>query len=806
MSLVLGAGPKKCDVCFIGEAPGATEARVGRPFVGKSGQLFDSLLSKAGILRSRCYVTNVIKEQPPGNQLKYFIHFKTKNVEVTEAARDYIELLHQELAEVESNLFVPMGEAALWVLTGQRKVVKRRGSIMLGTGRYEGQKIIPIRHPSAALRDNTLAYILKHDFKRIVQEMQTPTLSLPKRNYITRPKRDEIFDHLSELKKHPGPIYSDIEVEMNSKQLSCIGYGVDNESAICIPLMYEQGNYLTPEDEGEVLKRVSQIQANPDVQKIGQNYCFDTSFLLHRHGIRTHNFDCTMIAQALVAPDLPKGLDFLCSIYTREPYYKDEGKEAMFRGIADFKQYWEYNCKDVVVLAEIWDILLAQMKHFGIYSLYERYKRMLPCILYMQERGILMDKQGLIDHSKKLTGELDDLRQKAEMVYGGPLPDKFLTSPKQLMNYFYNVKGFSAYSKGGKPTIDDEALKKLDIKGDMLAKIIRVHRRLSKLKSTYIDVSVDEDSRLRYSINPVGTKNHRFSSSSNIFGVGTNLQNIPPAASRYLKADPGYLVFEPDLSQADDRIVAFTGPESTKRKGYLDGLDPHKLTAGLIFNMDPEDVSDEPGSSDLGNGEHSQRYWGKRCNHALNYGLGPVKFAAAVEITVALAKRLVEKYHYVYPDVRRNFQHNIIQQLKENRIVLDCFGNPRRFLDFWGDELFRTAFAYPAQSTVAWQINEYGLLYIYENPDLFKPVECQGQVHDSIRFQIPVKVGWEEMATMLKLIKASMETPIPYKDPFVIPAEIKAGLSYGKKDMHELTCDDTLPEQLERLYVENTAA
>jgi len=55
--LVPPAGPPNAQIAFIGEAPGATEAQYGKPFIGAAGQLFDKLLSATGILRSACYIT-----------------------------------------------------------------------------------------------------------------------------------------------------------------------------------------------------------------------------------------------------------------------------------------------------------------------------------------------------------------------------------------------------------------------------------------------------------------------------------------------------------------------------------------------------------------------------------------------------------------------------------------------------------------------------------------------------------------------------------------------------------------------------
>src|SRR5580692_1651630 len=57
---------------LVGEAPGAEEVRLGHPFVGRSGQLLDKMLMRAGIERKQCMVANVFRYQPPGNKVDHF--------------------------------------------------------------------------------------------------------------------------------------------------------------------------------------------------------------------------------------------------------------------------------------------------------------------------------------------------------------------------------------------------------------------------------------------------------------------------------------------------------------------------------------------------------------------------------------------------------------------------------------------------------------------------------------------------------------------------------------------------------------
>jgi uracil-DNA glycosylase family 4 len=65
---VFADGNPAAPVMFIGEAPGADEDRIGRPFVGRAGQLLDRMLSAIGLDRTGVLITNVIYWRPPGNR------------------------------------------------------------------------------------------------------------------------------------------------------------------------------------------------------------------------------------------------------------------------------------------------------------------------------------------------------------------------------------------------------------------------------------------------------------------------------------------------------------------------------------------------------------------------------------------------------------------------------------------------------------------------------------------------------------------------------------------------------------------
>ena len=262
-----------------------------------------------------------------------------------------------------------------------------------------------------------------------------------------------------------------------------------------------------------------------------------------------------------------------------------------------------------------------------------------------------------------------------------------------------------------------------------------------------------------------------------------NMQNWPHELMKFLLPDEGYVLYTFDMSQIENRIVAYVGNVIQMIEAFESGTDVHSLTAALIFEKPVDTISDEPESSALGSGKFSERFWGKKANHALNYSMSYKTFALKYEIPETQAKWIVERYHLAYPGIRQNYHEMVKLQLSKDRTLTNLLGRRTLFLDQWGDKLWKAGYSCIPQGTTGDLINERGLSYVYYNQQDFGPVELLGQVHDSITFQIPLSVPWQRHAGMLKLIKAKLETPLVWRDrEFVVPADLTMGMSFYKEE------------------------
>jgi len=736
--LVPPYGSSDAPIALVGEAPGREEAQALKPFIGQAGQLLTQFLAAAGLSRAQCCIYNVIMEKPPNNDITKFI--KLDRGGVVKQHPDYAfyeNLLHKYLADSNHNILVPLGNVSLWALTRRHPITTWRGSMIESVPLGKSGKIIkvlPTFHPASAFsfRNYTNRYLIVSDFLKVKEVMDYPELRYKPRTLHLRPTFLEARSFLERCCKAK-EVGFDIEMSLRSREITCISFALSANEVMSIPFSHK-GNehYMTFDQETEIWQLIGQLLEDESIIKLGQNLSFDVCHIFSHYGILTKNIRDTMVAQGIANPDFPKALEFTTSLYTDIPYYKKDGKTFVSLRDPD-DRFWRYNALDSIVLFEIDGQLQLDLMKQRNEETYDQAIKLIEPLIYMQLRGIRTDRDAMKAASKKLEKELKDLQIELELLCGQPLN---ANSWKQVANYFYIKKRITPYRKRGKKgspgaiTTDDTAMTRLMRKGHKEANLILQIRGKSKMKSTYVDMPLDEDGRLRGSYNPVGTKTGRLSSSQTIFGMGGNQQNIPKEHRRFMKADPGYILYGPDLSQAEDRVVSMIGPEPVKAKAYEVGWDTHKLTASLMLNIEYDEVSSDPYSAGLPNSDKSQRDIGKTCNHALNYGLGAEKLSLKYGLPKDYADYVRAKYYEVYPGVVQ--YHNWIQEkLRRDRAITNCYGRTRTFLETWGDDLFRDAYSFIPQSTVADKINREGIIPLYYDR-CFRNVELLAQIHDAI--------------------------------------------------------------------------
>lgn len=614
------SGKLDAQFVIVGEQPGKQEVLRGQPFVGPAGENLNECLHAADILRSSCYLTNVVKDYV--HPLKFYfpvlIGGKREKVEVSAAGEAYIQELKKELLRTSANVIIPCGNVALFALTNRVGITNWRGSILEST-LLPGRKVIPTFHPATYTKEKLYTepenYLNKHliilDLKKALRESYYPQRLLTPRKLHIEPGYYEVLEYLEKCAwvRH---LWFDIELTPKTQELSCISFAPDSGECICIPFVDSKGDYWDPEQEMIIMQRIAKLLSDPEIKKGGQNVIFDAHFLLKKYGIRTTNMDDTMIAQKILYPEYRVGLNFITAMWTDIPYYKNDGK-IWLEGTGEYKRGWEYNCYDSLSCASAFPDQLDELAVRGNLGAYTSKRNVIEPFTYMMEHGIKVNLEGMRLAKDANEKQMEVLRERFKSIAG---EDINISSPKQLMDYFYVKRQCEPYSEEGKLTINIRALHSLRRKGRCAQEvdILLQYRKLHKQSGTYLNLeNVDGDGRIRCSYNPVGTKYGRASSSKNIFGTGLNLQNVSPAMAEYLIADEGYVIYSLDLSQYENRIVAYVGQIPEMIRVFEENLDSHRMTGSLIFNKPYNEISDEEGSCSIGNGEASERDWAKRC-------------------------------------------------------------------------------------------------------------------------------------------------------------------------------------------------
>jgi uracil-DNA glycosylase len=137
-------------IAIIGEAPGASEDRVGRPFVGQAGRLLDRILGQVGLSRGSVAIVNRICCRPPSNDYEI-----AKNVGAPKACSPWFEM---QLATTEAWALVLMGNSALSSFT-DKPISSVRGKRWWQDGYY----LIPTYHPAYGLRNPEAASTIARD-------------------------------------------------------------------------------------------------------------------------------------------------------------------------------------------------------------------------------------------------------------------------------------------------------------------------------------------------------------------------------------------------------------------------------------------------------------------------------------------------------------------------------------------------------------------------------------------------------------------------------------------------------------------
>lgn len=785
-------------IALVGEAPGEDEEIYLTPFVGYSGKLLDGLLSSAKIIRRTCFVGNVYQYRPPGNKIEV----------VDRGCPQWLESitqLQEDLVKFNPTVICALGETAMHLLTGKTGITKYRGSILPCTF-VPGLKVVPTIHPAAVLRVYTWYKVVKFDLDRVKEESASSALNLPERTFTIVQTLPEALAVMERLRSVPRFSF-DIETNMKG-HLVCIGFSDHPSRAWTIPLdmRWTGVEYLT------IMQSLEALMQSP-AQKIAQNAQFDMTCLAWHYGIVVRNLWMdTMLAHHACFPEFRKSLAFQCSLYTREPYYKDEGKEdgsekewgaKLLSQDESKNKLFIYNCKDAAVTfecAEKLDVLLDKLSARAGYTLD---MNLLEVAMFMTVRGALVDQARCTAKITEIDGWIANLNETCEKVFGRPVNVK---SPRDMKALLYDeLKLPPVYNAEKKLTTNADALIKLTQKtGNPTIKLLLKIRQF-RTHQAFFSPGVYSDGRMHASSNIAGTENARWSSSASILG-GRNFMNIPSGDQPphincrdiYI-ADPGMIMVGWDKKGAEACVVSYKAWLITGDASYKNVIDSgEKIHVWLMRRLIRRGIcplSEEQLNAELRLPDDQRSftfkiwyYISKKAIHAFSYGMGYLKFCnVCAEETDG--EVIVEPYvskqvrGVIYEELSSIPKWQIAVQtlMRTQRHMLTAFGRIRYFFERMGDDLFGEAYAFEPQATVADDVAR-ALRRTYDELPSVEPLQ---QNYDSILCQCPIEQK-DEVLPKMKLIAEQPFTLTSFDGSqsvrLTIPVSLKAGRSWGEME------------------------
>jgi len=522
---------KSAKIAIVGEAPSDIELLKQEPFVGPAGAQFNRICAAVRLARYQIYLTNACKAKLPKNN--------TDKLWTSKGYRhpnwgELQALLIDELAEFEGQIIMLLGATAMKLLIDEPRfdsITKYRGSFYHAEDfphlkdKLAGKIIGLSYHPSFTTdyKQPVHFYTMIADFNKALKIIENPNLLQDNVEIKIQSSLDEILKFYALIKSKE---YVTFDIEATPEFITCFSFAIyhkDKIISMSIPFMNNQGNYWSVEEEIKVWIGLAEILNSPDIKIICQNGMFDLMFILRTMNIKTDNFYFdTMLAQHRCYTELPKGLDYLTSTYTYYPYYKDEGKQSHLKIIKDWPQYWRYNAKDSAYLFPIAEALIKELEEFESTDVMNYMMELHKPLMEMEFNGILTNQKGITKARKKYARWINALQHGLNKIVGKEINPN---SSKQMIAYFYGICMIKPYinRKTGNASCDSVALHRIakkKVKGSFEAKIIIKIRKYKKLLSTYFEVSVDDDNRLRCSHKITGTVSGRIATEKTFFGTG----------------------------------------------------------------------------------------------------------------------------------------------------------------------------------------------------------------------------------------------------------------------------------------------
>jgi len=587
---------------------------------------------------------------------------------------------------------------------------------------------------------------------------------------VIYPELDDVVKDLTETKGKD--LFFDVETA-SDLTLTCFGYGWDTKVSICVP-MYEiprQAYYYNGKGTAKILRALA--VAFRDNTVVIHNALFDLFVMAYKYGIPAPRkvYD-TMLAHHRLYPEVEKSLGHCISLYLDREYHKNEGVFEP-RNQQQILSLYHYNAKDVVALALLKPKLERHAAQLHAKESIQQVNDSVTPYLTAMFQGLNYDKDKLdarIAYNNRYCAQISRM---LKLLVGYEINPN---SPKQVSNYLYNCM---LYKKPAKDLTNEKTLLQLRLKHpNPVLTLILKYREMAKQSGQlkfppYVPRGTTKE-RVTTAYNLAGTTSFRLASRRLLNRWGTNVQNFPKELRKLFIPDEGKVFIQVDQSGAEALIVSYLCYEGNFRSLFLHGIKSHVYVALRLFadvwsaelgrSVDEYcaapigEVTKLKGWKELDTLIKSSDGWpadkryyfiSKMVCHASNYGMKPPTFRinmlqkseGKVSISLAEAKRFLNTYHQLFPEIQL-WQTETINTLRRDGILRNLFGYPRVFTAQVEESMYKEAYAFVPQSTVGTITNLTfsKMQQKIENPNdklSTMSVDIVQNNHDSVLLQCP---------------------------------------------------------------------
>ncbi|MCU0706457.1 MAG: DNA polymerase I, partial [Fimbriiglobus sp.] len=529
-------------------------------------------------------------------------------------------------------------------------------------------------------------------------------------------------------------------------------------------------------DPDQTLTALKPILEDSTIEKVNHNIKYDL-LVLRANGVDLAGVagDSMVAHYLLEAGARTHNLDGLTQQYFGHANISiteliGKGKKQITMAEVPTDQAAQYASEDADAAWRLAGVLEPELEAAGLRKLYDEVEiPLIDVLAELEFNGVLLDLPLLARLSTSMGEQAAALEAKVYELAGKTFNIGSLKQLQQVMFTDLKLPVLKKTGIKGEPSTDSEVLEKLAAMGHELPKTLLAHRKVTKLKSTYVDTLPTlvntATGRVHTSFNQTVTTTGRLSSSD------PNLQNIPMRTEQGREirqafvARPGWTILTADYSQIELRLLAHFCDDPVLKSAFADGVDIHTRVAAEVFKVAEKDVTKE------------QRGVAKTVNFGVLYGMSAVGLAMRLSIDKKQAAQFIDDYFARYPTVLA-YQEGVLKRARESGFVGTILGRRRKFDPTairprstydQRNQAEREAINLEIQGSAA-DLLKVAMLNIHRR---LKAEKRQAlmilSVHDELVFEVPQK----ELADVAKLVRAEMTGAMTFGVPLQV--DVAAG-------------------------------